>query len=83
MLWVAFKWNYELVPPFLLSNIIPVPIAFPTVLFKSQNGNSPTPESRRARVIKSLFFIVKNGFWEHEVAKMAVTRHRHRKPELF
>ena len=50
-----------IIPPFLLSNIIPVAIAIPPLLFNSQNRNSPTPEMRRKSVPKVVPFFV--PFW--------------------
>ena len=49
------------IPPFLLPNIIPVTVAFAALPFNLQNRIIRTPESRRERVPKSLFFIVKYG----------------------
>ena len=50
-----------LVPPFLLSNIIPVAIAIPPLLFNLQNRVIPTPESPSRGVPKMVPFLV--PFW--------------------
>ena len=57
--------EYPLIPPFLLSNIIPVAIAIPPLLFNSQNRNSPTPEMRSLGGPKMVLFLVSflNQFW--------------------
>ena len=50
-----------LIPPFLLENIVPAPVAFAALSFNSWFGDARTPESRRRRVPKVVPFLV--PFW--------------------
>ena len=57
------------IPPFLLSNIIPVAIAIPPLLFNLQNRVIPTPEMRHLGFQKWSYFWSPSG--TNSGAKMA------------